>query len=155
MDSMRASLALILISFFLPYSLKAAGNTTEVDPLIVRQLNSDLEQLFANMAPQATKEQKKTAEDTLVFQVIHDDGEALLFKPDEIQSLEKGHALFTVAQTKAAYAGLKETARSRPMPVLVEFYKKIYDAGKMQPTQQAIFVKLMLVITKATKGEVQ
>jgi hypothetical protein len=147
----RAYLALIFLIFGLPLCLVAQSKAPVVDPLIVTQMKSDfVTMLKEKQAGAMTDEQMKHAADDLASQVLQQQGSALSFTPDQIHLLQENERVFTDAETKNAYAKLKGAAHGRPMPVVVEFYKSIFDSGKMNPVEQAIFVKLALAIAANT-----
>ena len=85
--------------------------------------------------------------ENVVSQIVQGEAPVLAFTPAQLQSLQKGVAIFTDTETKDAYSELKKVAHGRPMPVIVEYYKGIYDSGKMTASQKAIFVRLTLGAT--------
>lgn len=147
---MRAYSALLFFTLASTACLTAADPTPAVDPVISNQLRSDCTEMVKRMEPQATDEQRQDAVHNVVSLIIVESPGAFSFTPEQMELLKKGAPLFTDTETKAAYTKLKDVAKGRPMPVVVEFYKSIYDSGKMNAGEPAIFVRLTLAAEAKT-----
>ena len=148
---MRFYFVSVLLALASLFNLNAADSP---DPLVNDQLRADYLELSKQQpGGQATQEQHKAFADKYASQTTQAYPTAFSFTADELKSLHKNLSLFTDAEVKAAYSRLKSAAQSRPMPVVVEFYKTIYDSGKMNAIEQAIFVKLTLSIAAKTEKE--
>jgi hypothetical protein len=148
---MRPYVTLIALIIGLASSVFARGDNQVTEPFVVSQLKADFVMMFKDKGVKGvTDEQIQQTADTLASQVLQQQGSALSFTPDQIHSLQTNQKVFTDAECKAAYGKLKDAANGRPMPVMVEFYKSIFDSGKINPVEQAIFVKLTLAIAART-----
>jgi hypothetical protein len=151
---MRAYLLLLFVALAFPLRLLAADAGASTDPLVVQQLDSDCVELMQQKSSAIlTLEQQKSVMESLVPQILQAEAPALAFTPDQPILLRKGNPIFTDAETKAAYSKLKNAAHGRPMPVIVEYYKRVCDGGKMTALQQAIFVRLTLDIAAKTEKQ--
>jgi len=128
-----------------------------LDKIIDDQLREDFT-AFVEQELSMSDHAKEFIAQHLVFRLIESEASVLTFTEAEMHSLRTGEPLYKNEEAKAAalklpaptgqpakeYSNANELRHDRPMPAILDYYKKVYAGGQMNVIQQAIFVKLTL-----------
>ena len=140
------------IVFVLCVSLLLASSlTSAADALLLEQLKQDVAIQIAEVSPNVGSDQRQSAVDAIVADVSHTCPGAFTLDPRQTEALRAGQCPFSDDQLMQKYSQLKQLAGGKPMPLLVEFYRKRFERGELTPVQKTLYFTLTSAIADNTQ----